>query len=346
MKRGNACAPIRFLGPRRDQRQYAARFRISWTPSGGVKTGQSRDNDLLAMSPAEVRLEGLRRLLATEDYTEKFNTSFECCCCPLEVNNNCSHVLLTFSNYLDVLHVYYIPIIIGVGFIGNLLSCLVLLTTHLKLRSSSYYLAALAVADTGYLLCTFIVYCSSKDVFNLYHMQGFCQFFVYLTYVCAFLSVWLIVAFTVERFIAVQYPLRRPYICTVSRAKTIVFSLTGVAIVCYLYIFWIAGIVNDECQLLPDYKNFAKVLNSVDTIITLVVPVVLIVGMNAMIARSLFRFRKKLQFEGVLDELFTSEKTELYSNSQVKISIEQVYTVSMELNKPANSPDSIALVLY
>lgn len=232
-------------------------------------------------------------------------------------NSTCSPGMLIFSFYLDLLHLYYIPVLILVGFVGNTLACIVLLSTHLKLRSSSYYLSALAVADNGCLLCFFVVYCSSKDIFELFRKEGFCQLVVYLTYVFSFLSVWLIVAFTVERFIAVQYPLKKPYICTVSRAKTIVVTLTGISSIANIYHFWFAAVVGDECQLRVEYQHFAEIVNYVDTVITLIIPVILIVGMNSMIARSLFRFRRKMQGE-VLEDYGRPEQTELcHLNSQV-----------------------------
>lgn len=56
-----------------------------------------------------------------------------------------------YHTYLNLLHTYYIPFIIALGLVGNLLSCVVFLTTPLRTRSSSYYLAALAMADFGFL---------------------------------------------------------------------------------------------------------------------------------------------------------------------------------------------------
>ncbi|XP_044254847.1 thyrotropin-releasing hormone receptor [Tribolium madens] len=229
-----------------------------------------------------------------------------------------------FHSYLKLLHTYYIPIIIAVGFVGNFLSCVVFLSTHLKMRSSSYYLAALAIADFGFLCVVLVVHCSFNNVFEIYNSDGWCQFFVYLSSVCASLSVWLIVAFTVERFIAVQYPLQRPHICTVSRAKTVVISLTAVAMLSQLYLFWIAGVINNhdgkhpECEMKPAYFEFMKVINFVDTMATLIVPFVLIVTMNTMIARNLFLFRRRLQASSIDEYLDTdTDKTELqHSNVQ------------------------------
>lgn len=63
---------------------------------------------------------------------------------------------------LDLFHLYYIPAIILVGLVGNLLSCVVFLNTHLKMRSSSYYLAALATADFGFLATLMMVWLNNN----------------------------------------------------------------------------------------------------------------------------------------------------------------------------------------
>ncbi|KAF2892326.1 hypothetical protein ILUMI_13847 [Ignelater luminosus] len=177
------------------------------------------------------------------------------------------------------------------------------------MRSSSYYLAALAIADFGFLSVLLVVHFSFKGILEIYNREGWCQTFVYISTVCSTLSVWLIVAFTVERFIAVQYPLQRPHICTVSRAKIIVSILCVIALASQSYIFWIAGIINyhgdPECEMIPDYHDFMKVINFIDTIVTLIGPVILIVTMNTMIARNLLLFRRRFQ-NGSLDECLCS----------------------------------------
>ncbi|KAG8321086.1 G-protein coupled receptor activity protein [Homalodisca vitripennis] len=63
---------------------------------------------------------------------------------------------------LDLFHLYYITAIILVGLVGNLLSCIVFLNTHLKMQSSSYYLAALATADFGFLATLIMVWLNNK----------------------------------------------------------------------------------------------------------------------------------------------------------------------------------------
>lgn len=124
----------------------------------------------------------------------------------------------------EVMTVYFTPIITIAGTIGNVLSVMVFFCTKLKKLSSSYYLAFLAFFDTGFLWCNFTQWLSFLDI-HLYKRDGFCQLFTWLSNACSVLSVWFVVAFTMERFVAVMYPLKRPTICTVRRARCIVFYL-------------------------------------------------------------------------------------------------------------------------
>lgn len=59
---------------------------------------------------------------------------------------------------------------------------------------------------------------------------------------CSYLSVWYVVAFTLERFIVVANPLRRLSWCTKRRAKMILALLTLAAIVFNLYVPFLSAV--------------------------------------------------------------------------------------------------------
>ncbi len=227
---------------------------------------------------------------------------------------------------LDFFNFYYLAIIIIFGMVGNTLSFLVFTRTHLKLRSSSYYLAALALADLGFLLTLLVVWLNHVGV-DLFNRQGFCQALVYGSSVCSCLSVWLTVAFTIERLIAVQYPLQRPYMCTVRRAKIIISVLTLTTLTCHVYSLFTAGITDggpegkSTCDLLPDYYRFMHVVNLLDTVLTLVIPFILIVVMNTLIAKSLFVFSRT----------FNSNKSRSSNASSQHIQVRFVFCFSENL---------------
>lgn len=225
------------------------------------------------------------------------------------VNGNCSCLDVTLSpnvtvseqNYTmtdngyslatdaaqQLMYIFVMPTIIFVGLIGNSLSFIVFTRTPLKAHSSSVYLAALAISDSGFLICLLFSWFNFLDI-NFFHHQVWCQMFVYLTFVFSFLSVWYIVAFTTERFIAVVYPLYRQKVCTTVRARKCVIGITIAAVVMYNSAIWTNTVIYEygEPKCIPNYSAFYSLItvcNYMDTAITFFIPFIMIAVMNGKI---------------------------------------------------------------
>ncbi|CAD1480201.1 unnamed protein product [Heterotrigona itama] len=233
---------------------------------------------------------------------------------------------------LDFFHQYYIPSIILLGLVGNLLSCVVFLNTHLRIRSSSYYLAALATADFGFLITLLLVWLNNTIGWKVFNKDGWCETLVYVSAVCSSLSVWLIVAFTVERFIAVQYPLHRPHICTIARAKTIVLVLVILALASHSYSFVTAGVTirdgEEYCDLKVEYLETMKIISIIDSIASLIAPLVLIIVMNTMIMRNLLRFSRRFKTSTTSTDCPSRDRSDINLNQIPNHNIAQ-YTTRM-----------------
>lgn len=192
---------------------------------------------------------------------------------------------------------YLIPVVVVVGVTGNIVSLCVFLTTYLRKRSWSIYLAALAISDTGFLCCVFVSWSNNIGI-HIYHKNILCQTFVYLSYDWSFLSVWYVVAFTLERFLVIQYPLRRNELTTPRRARIVVVSLALIALLMYSYAIWTSGIqpsfnYDVFCVTLPQHYEVVTVLSNIDTFITFVIPFLLIMCLNAGIIFKLARHHAK-----------------------------------------------------
>jgi len=110
---------------------------------------------------------------------------------------------------------------------------------------------ALAISDTGFLTSLFIVWLNSWRILETSSLT--CPFVMYIGQVTCFLSVWLIVAFTMERFIVVRYPLLRSSVCTASRAKKIIGLLTLLSLLLFSYVWYIARVI--EFPLGPQFTQ-------------------------------------------------------------------------------------------
>lgn len=194
-----------------------------------------------------------------------------------------------------LINVYVIPIIVSVGLLGNTMCFVIFVSTSMRKLSTSIYLAALAVTDSGFLICLLIGNWLSNHKVHAhisYSLAG-CRIMMYATYVFSFLSVWYVVSFTVERFIAVCFPLKRPELCTSKRAAIVVSGLGFVALGGYIVsipTFGIFEVRTDSnssvfvCSPVLEYMSWMNIINYVDAAFTLVIPSVGLVCLNASIA--------------------------------------------------------------
>lgn len=86
--------------------------------------------------------------------------------------------------------------------------------------------------------------------------------------------------------------------CTIKRAKKTISILTIIALLSHLYSFVIAGLVTNRngyevCDLREDYLQTMHIISIIDSIVSLIVPLVLIVGMNTMIMKKLVKFSRQ-----------------------------------------------------
>ncbi|CAL1685987.1 unnamed protein product [Lasius platythorax] len=206
------------------------------------------------------------------------------------VGNKSAVIQDTTDMLLQDIQRYYTPILVHLGLLGNCLSVCVFFGTKLRYSSSSIYLGALAISDTLFLVTVFVVWLTMVKV-DLFNRWGFCQFFIYLSTLCSFLSVWLVVAFTVERYVAVKWPLRRQSLCTVARAKAVVIGLTALAIpVCSPVLLFSTSNKNTTgCDLDNNWESWANVYNTFDTVMTFALPLTMIVIFNTLIARNIYK---------------------------------------------------------
>ncbi|CAF1625594.1 unnamed protein product, partial [Didymodactylos carnosus] len=158
--------------------------------------------------------------------------------CKLNVNNNVnlnnschvvalSNTTTSFQQTVNILKLYIYPIIILCGTIGNFLSFLIMCRNVKKGYPSSLYLTILALADFLFLLFNSL----PEWLGTLYKIdfkltsQTMCRLIPHLVYLTSHLSAGLVVTVTVERYIAVKYPLIAHKLNTIRNTKFVILIL-------------------------------------------------------------------------------------------------------------------------
>lgn len=204
---------------------------------------------------------------------------------------------------------YLTPVILIVGIIGNSLSLAVFTTKHMRKMSASTYLAALSIAD----ICTLVfyvfvewlrrglVYLLPEAKLKFLDSNGFCQVLLYLSYVSRTMSTWIIVLFTIERFMGICFPLK-----TFKRkSKKVILGMLLLSCLSVLYKpilsgqYTLRGIT--ACASNPKYMFESFVMDAIFAFSITLIPFLIITVLNALIVRALClrNFRK--------NELFAAE---------------------------------------
>ena len=157
--------------------------------------------------------------------------------------NNLSHGLYDRAMYLGhIINFQYAAwgvagnSIAALGFLGNMLSIIVL--AHRRMRSStSCYLIALAVYDSLVLVSLVlfmalpVVHMKTNNLQWYYDLYPYLHPFAYpLALTSQTCSIYTTVGFTIERYIAVCHPLKAATWCTISRARKAILIILCVSI--------------------------------------------------------------------------------------------------------------------
>jgi hypothetical protein len=125
--------------------------------------------------------------------------------------------LLTIVNF-------YIPcVVLSLGFIGNTMA-FIIMTQRLRKHQNvvmSYHFRALALGDNGVVTLGFgqrLVLSNVPDVFENYG-DFFCKEFNYILFVFFGVHVWNVIIISIDRFVAVCFPLKAAMWCTLRKAR-------------------------------------------------------------------------------------------------------------------------------
>ncbi|XP_061171663.1 uncharacterized protein LOC133181136 [Saccostrea echinata] len=194
------------------------------------------------------------------------------------------------------LHRILLPVIVLFGLIGNIISALVFTTTKLKKMSSSLYLTVLAISDSGFLVCVFMLWIDTLNV-AVFDRPFVCQSLVYFTFVFSFLSVWIVNILTLEMYILTFYLSTRTLrLLNRNLAKVVIFFLTVFAMVLYVHNLWtveVYEIEHGKSICIENSAHFVLIISFIDSLLTSIVPMVMMFVMTSRILLATIKDNKK-----------------------------------------------------
>lgn len=210
-----------------------------------------------------------------------------------------SHRNLQIEDVCKLIYAVLTPIIVSVGTLGNIFSLTVFLSKFMRRLSSTCYLSTLSVCHI-LILTTYVLFdwlhrglghWPGYELANLMSFPGVCHTFLYISYTLRLTSVWLIVAFAVERYVAICHQQHRRSVCARPFAKKVTITTIACAGLFCAYkpaLSIVYQIGNTRlCVANPEYRQLNFIMDSVYVILITAVPSFVISGLSVSILRKL-----------------------------------------------------------
>jgi len=119
-----------------------------------------------------------------------------------------------------------VPVIVLMGTVGNALSFCVLVRRRMRSTPMYFYLTLLAIADTFVLyVSAFKVWIRALTQFEVLHVSNVgCKLFMFILLCSFYMSAWLVVLVTWDRFLVVWFPFRGYLFMRIRRARFVHYT--------------------------------------------------------------------------------------------------------------------------
>ncbi|TUZ06966.1 Growth hormone secretagogue receptor type 1 [Bagarius yarrelli] len=236
-------------------------------------------------------------------------TNASTCLCVVDAPDNSTYTDLDFEYPF---HLYPVPVLTGItvicsllfllGIIGNLLTILVVLKYKDMRTTTNLYLCSMALSDL------LIFLCMPLDLYRVWRYRPWnlgehlCKLFQFVSESCTYSAVLSITALSVERYVAICFPLRAKVLVTRGRVKVLILLLWLVALCSAGPIFVLVGVEHEngtdpqetsECKA-TEYAIRSGLLNVMLWIssVFFFLPVLCLTVLYSLISRTLWRRKK------------------------------------------------------
>jgi len=182
-----------------------------------------------------------------------------------------------------------IPVIVLMGTVGNTLSFCVLVRRRMRSTPMYFYLTLLAIADTFVLyVSAFKVWIRAVTRFEVLHVSIVgCKLFMFILLCSFYMSAWLVVLVTLDRFLVIWFPFRGYLLMRIRRARVTAAILAVIVAVYNVHVFWTMSLYEYEssptCDAAEDNFFMMHIFEYLKLVSYCVVPFVIVITLNVAI---------------------------------------------------------------
>ena len=187
-------------------------------------------------------------------------------------------ITFKIANFLGI---YWIPILVPIGLVGNTLSFLVMIKPNNRKMSTCNYMAAISINDNAMVIKGFHYWLYSIKVFKMSSIE--CKLADYFILLILQNGTYQVLAMTIDKYIAIKWPHKASIYSTPERARK-----TSIVIVICVFIYnipslFLSEIVGNECPGYAKGAVFTKIYSWFSFCVNAIIPFAMLIYMNCVI---------------------------------------------------------------
>ena len=237
------------------------------------------------------------------------------------------------------INIYWYPVLIPVGLVGNTLSFIVMVKPNNRKMSTCIYMAAISVND-NIMMCMcfhdYLVYV--VQIHNWHSIE--CKLSVFTALFALQNCTFQVLAMTVDKYIAIRWPHKAATYSTPRRAKLIVIVLYMLVLIYNIPHLFLSSIIGKECLAYGISSVIAKVYSWFSFVLNAIIPFTVLIHMNYVIVKSVRKSRemfaadKRMTHQGADHGMETRQKRMKSAENQLTIMLLLVTTLFLILLCP------------
>ena len=198
--------------------------------------------------------------------------------------------LITFKIAI-IVNRYWFAALVPIGLVGNTLSFLVMIKPNNRKMSTCIYMAAISVSDNIMMyICLHVFLIDVIKTHKWHHME--CKFKNLIAFVALQSCTFLILAMTIDKYIAIKWPHKAATYSTPRRAKITAASLFVCSIVYNIPHLFLSSFMGDMCVAYGIDSLITRVYSWFSFVFNAIIPFILLIYMNFVIVKTVRKSRK------------------------------------------------------
>ena len=199
-----------------------------------------------------------------------------------------AYMISKIGNFIDI---YYYPVFIPIGLVGNTLSFLIMIKRNNRKVSTCIYMAAISINDNIMIYMNCYDYLVVVAQIHEWH-QLECKVLAFLALFALQNCTFLVVAMTIDKYIAIKWPHRAAIYSTPGRAKLIAVTIYFSVFVYNIPHFFLSSVIGGQCFNFGISSVFSKVYSWLSFVLNAIIPFTMLIHMNFVIVKAVRKSRK------------------------------------------------------